>query len=189
MRDLLQGVTGRWQRRGHDRSGQSLIEFSLSALVLILLLFGMIDFGRSIYYREVMINLAREASNEAARSVASSPEQAMTNAVNAALVASSPLQTNSIRIIISSVMRSGTSISVTAQVQAPQGGYAASSKLRNGPGTVPVSKWPATSTVIPQPNRTAYVTEVFYHFTPTTPLGKLARWAMPTQLYDVAYFM
>lgn len=149
----------------------------------------MIDFGRAIYYRQVMINLAREGSNEAARGSGSSTADVITNAVNAVFASASPkpLQAASLRIIISSVTRAGTTFTVTAQV--PKGGYAVNSRFRTGPGQFTLSKWPNTSTAIPQPNRTAYTTEVFYQYTPATPLGKLLKWALPTQLYDVAYFM
>src|SRR5689334_6984144 len=55
------------QTRFRQCSGQALVEFALISLVLITLLFGLIDFGRAILVRQVMVNLSREGANLASR--------------------------------------------------------------------------------------------------------------------------
>jgi Flp pilus assembly protein TadG len=48
----------------HQR-GQSLVEFSLSSVVLLLLVGGLVDIGRGIYLSETLANAAREGARHA----------------------------------------------------------------------------------------------------------------------------
>jgi hypothetical protein len=41
---------------------------------------------------------------------------------------------------------------------------------------------------IPQSNQTTFVTEVFYGYSPVTPIGRLVGLTLPSTLYDAAYF-
>ena len=68
-------MTGKGQRHAAERS-QSIVEFAIIAPVLLLLLFGIIDFGRVIYYY-VTLN---QAVNEGARTAIRSSPQLPTNA-------------------------------------------------------------------------------------------------------------
>lgn len=47
------------------QSGQSLVEFAASSVVLLLLLGGLVDIGRSIYVQESLSNSAREGARHA----------------------------------------------------------------------------------------------------------------------------
>lgn len=49
----------------HQR-GQSLVEFALSSVVLLLLLGGLVDIGRAIYVTETLSNAAREGARHGA---------------------------------------------------------------------------------------------------------------------------
>jgi Flp pilus assembly protein TadG len=49
----------------HQR-GQSLVEFAVSSVVLLLLVGGLVDIGRSIYVSEAMSNAAREGARHGA---------------------------------------------------------------------------------------------------------------------------
>lgn len=52
--------------RAHGRSrGQALLEFAVVAPIFFLLVFGMIDFGRYVYYVQVLNNAAREGARYA----------------------------------------------------------------------------------------------------------------------------
>lgn len=54
-------------RLHHPQRSQALIEFALVSPVLLLLLFGVIDVGRTIFYYNTVNNAAREGARAAAR--------------------------------------------------------------------------------------------------------------------------
>lgn len=49
-----------------DESGAALVEFALISIVLLILLFGIIDFGRMLYTKNSLTNAAREGGRYAA---------------------------------------------------------------------------------------------------------------------------
>ena len=49
-----------------DQRGQSLVEFAVSSVVLLLLVGGLVDIGRSIYVSEALSNAAREGARHGA---------------------------------------------------------------------------------------------------------------------------
>ena len=51
--------------RRRRQSGQSTVEFGASALVLVLILFGIIDLGRAFYFDVGLIGATREAARQA----------------------------------------------------------------------------------------------------------------------------
>ena len=52
--------------RSSSQSGQSLVEFALSSVVLLLLVGGVVDIGRAIYASEALANAAREGARHGA---------------------------------------------------------------------------------------------------------------------------
>ena len=87
-------------RRSVTQRGQSLVEFALSSVVLLLLVGGLVDIGRAIYISEALSNAAREGARhgvwfEAARQSSSQPthpylyDAQIKAAVDAQLAASS----------------------------------------------------------------------------------------------------
>src|SRR5437870_9170318 len=48
------------------QTGQSLVEFAVSSVVLLLLVGGLVDIGRSIYVSEALSNAAREGARHGA---------------------------------------------------------------------------------------------------------------------------
>jgi Flp pilus assembly protein TadG len=181
------------RQAGRDEAGQALLEFAVSATVLIVLVMGLIDFSRAIYDQEVISNLTREGSSLAAHG------QGLANAANAVVQGSdlanfgSSSTTNGL-VIVSQITNNGTAGApncvVTSQQQAPaNGGLAATSKIGTAGGAATLASCSATAiTTIPQPGQTVYATEVFYSFSPVTPIGNFLKIALPSQLYDVAYF-
>src|SRR5271166_3459056 len=55
------------RRMGAGDSGQALLEFAISATMMLTLVFGIIDFSRAIYIRELITNLTGEGSSMASR--------------------------------------------------------------------------------------------------------------------------
>ena len=154
---------------------------------MLVLLFALIDFGRMIYEKQIMVNISREGANLASRGNGNTQLQIMSNAVVMRVIQSgSPLDldSNMGEVIISAVNNSNNIVMVTAQIA--QGGFSAPSKI----GQVgQIANMPDTGTItLPAPNQTIYVSEVFYTYVPITPLFKLMNFSIPSTNYDVAYF-
>jgi Flp pilus assembly protein TadG len=159
-------------------SGQALVEFALSATLLLTLAFALIDFSRALYDLEVLKNLTAEGSSMASRGTT------LLDTASAVVLAAAPLDVNhNGRVIVTSVFNNNNSLQVAGQ--ASQGGIAASSRVGNvigGLATLPAG-------AVPQVNQTVYVTEVFYSYQPLTPIGNLLNnTVLRSPLYDAAYY-
>jgi len=155
-------------------------------VILAIMVMGLADYGRLFVVRQMMLNASREGANLAARGTT------LSNAVSA-MVATAPamLFTNGYgRIIASTVTRSSSGVAtVTGQVKFGATNFSSRIGNLNASGSAVT----LPSNQLPQTNQTLYVTEVFYPFTPATPVANLMRFmstnsAMPTSLYDVTYF-
>ena len=74
-------------RRLREQKSQALIEFALVSPVLLLLLFGVIDIGRAIFYYDTLNHAAREGARVAARASNQLPTNTdVLNAVTAQMV-------------------------------------------------------------------------------------------------------
>ena len=159
-------------------SGQALLEFALIASIMIILALGVIDLGRAIFDKEVLSDLSRSGSNLASRGAS------LSAAASAVITQPSDLNmaSNGL-VIVTAVTNNAGSITITGQ--ASQGGISGSSRIGGlgGRATLPVTVPP-----IPPAGQTVYVTEVFYTFSPITPIGKFMSIVFPSTLYDVAYF-
>lgn len=164
--------------RWENHSGQALVEMSLMALVLMGVLFAIIDFGRVVHLKQILINVSREGANLSSRGTD------MTNALAAVVISAQPLDIDSHGyIILTKVQRDGNGVArVTEQVM--RGGAPASSRIgRVGGGSVNL---PNSS--IPPNNQNLFISEVFYAFEGITPIGSLMRFSLPPRFYDVSYF-
>jgi Flp pilus assembly protein TadG len=176
-------------------SGQALIEFSLITLLLISLTFGLIDFYRALYEKEVLANLSREAADESARGSGITTLQIMSNAMIAVANSSESFALNFTNkngvLILTAVTNdfSGKTSKYIISQQMEEGSLTASSKIGTGVGgaaTLPTPTGSLPSML--QSNGTVYVAEIFYAYKPVTPIGKLIKATLTNQFYDVAYF-
>lgn len=188
MRGLRPGIVCRQSRS--SESGTSVLEFALVALILFTMVFGIIDFSRAIYQKQVISHLTREGSNLAARSTSDTP---LNDAANAVINGATPLNLNTDGyVIVTSVQNNSGKCQITGQVA--MGGKSATSRIgqakKGGGYTSPVLPQPCSNggTGVPQNGQTLYATEVFYTYQPLTPVGSILKITMPSQLYDVAYF-
>jgi Flp pilus assembly protein TadG len=170
------GAMRRWKRA--PDSGQALVEFALTATLMLTLVFGLVDFSRAIYIAQVIANLTGEGSSMASRGTT------LSDTATAVIAASTSLNlTTSGQVIVSSVFNNNNRIQLTGQ--ASQGGLGAISQI----GSVIGGTALLPPTVVPQLNQTVFVTEVFYQYKPITPIGNLLTGTvLPSKLYDVAYY-
>ncbi len=160
-----------------DDSGQALVEFAIAALMVIILVLGLIDFGRAIYDQQVITNLTGEGCSLSSRGTT------LTDTASAVVLSAAPLNlSTSGRVIVTSIYNNSGTLQITGQVS--QGGISATSRVGTMGG---IAHLP--SAAVPQPSQTVFVTEVYYQYSPITHIGKLLSTSiLPTQLYDVAYY-
>jgi Flp pilus assembly protein TadG len=177
------------------KSGQALIEFAVVATMLIVLIFGVIDFCRAIYLRQVLVNLSRETANLEARGSGATTTDIMTNALNAAILEALPLALNSSTgmVIVTAVTNLSTSSTGFAISQQYFMGSLSGAKSMVGTfvstNKFSIAKLPTTGGTYLPANRTVYVAEIYYKFVPITPVGNIIfKAVLPAQFYDAAYF-
>jgi Flp pilus assembly protein TadG len=180
-------VVARNSRRGE--SGQAFIELAFIVITLVVMLFALIDFGRAIYRRQVIVNLSREGANLAARGTGSTQAEVFSNAVAAMLVSANPLNLSvaGSGVIVTGVTNNGSGRFYISRQLAGGGVTTAASKIGNGTGRA--ASLPGVPATIPPSGQTLYAAEVFAGFQPITPIGKLLAVTMARTNYDVAYFV
>lgn len=176
-------------KRGQIRqraAGMAVVEFASVVLMLLVMIFGIIDFSRAIYQKQILTHLSREGANLASRYASSTN---LVDAAQAVIDGAAPLDMNSNGyVIVTAVANDGGNCHVVSQVG--KGGKSTPSRIGRPSGKTVNLPQPCSTagTGIPQPGQTVYATEVFYTYEPLTPVGSLLQVAMPTTLYDVAYF-
>jgi hypothetical protein len=167
-------------------SGQALLEVALSASVLFLLVFGVIDVSRAFYYQQVMKTLTAEGSSMASRGTTTA-QTALTVANDAGTNLN--LSTQGC-VIVTSVVNTGTG-SHPLQVSGQSfSGACTGSSSKVGcyppPSACGNATLPSEAVAALAANQSLYVTEIYYTYTPVTPFAGGA--FLPTRLYDAAYF-
>src|SRR5271163_873166 len=184
MRKFYRSVRGKLRARVR---GQATAEFAVVAPLLLVLICGSIDFGRALNDVQMMADLSRQGSNLASRGTP-------LNESNAAVVSGeSGLDLVHFGEVIStSVTNENGTYKISGQDTSTADGLtklSATSKVGTGVGTTATLST-AAQNAIPQNGQTIFITEIFFTFTPATPIGALAQNAisMPSTLYDSAYF-
>jgi Flp pilus assembly protein TadG len=150
--------------------GGSLIELALVLPVLLTIVLGVIDFGRALQFNNVLVGMAREAANLAART-SDDPAYIIT-AINGA---SAPLEmsTSGMVFLTTVVGRADGSGTVTAQSRAVSGKAGIASRIYACPGwagggicNVPVPAPVIRLSVALDAGEVVHVAEVLYDFDP-----------------------
>ncbi len=178
-------------RLNKEESGQALIEMSFGFIIMCVFVFGAIDFGRAVYDSEVMKNLAGEGSSLASRSNLTL-QQSMSTVVSYA--GTTIDLANKGCIIGTQVINNAGTAKVNAQASVCA--IVATSKIgcvqgvggcASGNPTLPAG---ALAALLAEPNQSSlYVTEIFFNYSPITPIVGLMRGnVLPSQMYSVAYY-
>jgi len=170
-----QGISG--AIAGLRSRGAALLELSIVAVLLVLLLFGAIDFGRHLAFRHEITSLSREAANLISRGTLFPAALQATMQSGASL----NLSSNG-KVILTAAKRSTDGNSVTVTQQTSGGSLSATSSIGNLNGNANVPPG------LPLPGQTIYIAEVFVKFTPVTPIGTFLGTALPAVVKDVSYF-
>lgn len=160
--------------------GLAVVEFAIILPIMLVLFFGIVDLGRIVLTRQILINISREASNLASRGT--SPA----DAVAAVIISAQPLNLATDGYIILTEVLRDVNGKTTVKSQTKAGGYPKASKIGASVGAV--ATLPNTSTPIPVPGQSVFVSEVYYHSAPITPLGDLINVSIGDTFYDVAFF-
>jgi len=160
-------------------SGQAAMEFALIVTLMLVLFFMVVDFSRAIHDVQVIAGLSRQGSNLASRGTS------LSDSATAVLAADPTLNiSNNGEVIITSVSNINRVYTITGQVS--QGKITQTSRVGNGIGNR--ATVPSSAAALLAPNQTIYITEVFYSYQPITPLKNLLKLALPSTLYQAAYF-
>src|SRR5208282_2625574 len=108
-----------------NQSGQALVEFSLAMLLLVVLVFGLMDFCSAIYEKQLLVNLSREGANLSARGVGGSQLGVMSNALFAVQVEAEPLN-------LSNSTSGLLILTALSNTNATSGYYVVSQQLQSG---------------------------------------------------------
>ena len=165
-------------RSASRRAGSGVVELAIASFLLLLLLFGIIDFGRALLARHAITSLAREAANLESRGTP------MADALQATLVSSGSIDLARNGYVILTTVERERNGRLRVSRQVAGGGVPASSRV-GAPGSPDVE---LPNPGVPMPGQTLYVAEIFVRFAPVTPVAGLIGASLPSSLYDVAYF-
>jgi len=170
----------RWTKRLKNERGSALVELAFCLPMLLILVFGLIDFSQIIFCKQVICGLTRQGSNLASRGTSLADTLSALSTQGAAL----HIGTKG-RIIVTEVADVKGKPQIKDQVESSTG-IVVTSAVGTGIGN-PASV-PSSANTVLNAGQTLYVTEVYYSYTPVTPIGNFLRASVSPTLYESAYF-
>jgi len=171
-----------------EEKGIAAVELSFILPMLLIIAFGIIDFGRLIQERLILTNISREGGSLASRGFTSGD-----NLLNMLLSSGTPLDLNGSGRIYVSRIRAGTSKDAPdPYIEEPQlskGALSISSRIRSGISNLGLSEALYQHLKFKEPQNTSdiaelWVVEVYYEYKPITPLPKFITGILATPGYD-----
>lgn len=160
------------------RRGGAVVELGISLFFLVLMLFGIVDFGRALLFRHALTSMSREAANLESRgtSMDTTLQSTIDNSGAADLAHRG-------YVILSAVARDERGeLRIVRQVSG--GGMPSASRV----GSRSSGQVVLPNDGVPLRGQTLYVAEIFLRFEAVTPVGNLLGSRPASLLYDVAYF-
>ena len=178
IKRLVKGL--RWTKRFKNERGGALVELVVCVPVMLILIFGLVDFSQMIYIKQVMSGMTRQGSDLASRGTS------LTAAVSALSAQGASLNIGTQgRIFVTAVADVKGAPEVMDQVESASG---ISTNSEVGSTIGKAATMPLSANTALNAGQTLYVTEVFYSYTPMTPIGSLLQKSFGTQMYDAATF-
>jgi Flp pilus assembly protein TadG len=189
IKRIIQGF--RRAKRLKDERGNALVEMAICLPVFLILVFALIDFSQRILDQQMMSAISRQGSDLASRTKIVNGTTAdplgLQTIVSALVTQGNALNigTNG-RIILTAVSDNTSGSPQIVDQQESTTGISVTSSIGSGngnPATMPSAASTALST-----GHTLFVTEVFYSYSPMTPIGKFMKTSPAGTLYEAAYF-
>lgn len=170
-----------WATRFEDERGAALIELAICVPMLLVLVFGAIDFSQMISDYQLMSGLSRQGCNLASRGTS------LADTVSALGAQGASLQIGSNgKIFVTAVADDANGIPRIVDQAVSPTGISVTSKIGSAIGAT--ASMPTTANSVLQAGQTLYIVEVFYSYNPMTPIGGFLKTSLGSTLYEAAYF-
>ena len=164
-----------------DERGAALVELALCVPMLLVLVFGLIDFSQMIFDCQVMTGLSRQGCNLASRGTS------LVDTASALVSQGASLNIGTKgRIIVTSVADDTNGVPRIVDQAESTTGISVTSRIGSGNGNA--ASMPASANTVLKAGQTLYIVEIFCTYNPMTPIGGFLKTSLNSTLYDAAYF-
>lgn len=175
-------ITGLVCAKGlEDERGGALVELAICLPMLLILVFGLIDFSQMIFDCQVMSGLSRQGCNLASRGTSLADTASALVSQGASLNIGKKGE-----VIVTGVAADTSGVPRIVDQAKSTTGISAASRIGSGNGSV--ASMPANASTVLQAGQTLYVVEIFYTYSPMTPIGGFLKTSLSSTLYNAAYF-